>query len=265
MTNAFNAALLGFIPSRPKLLQKSSLQRKCFGTINFVKITKQSLYKANSFACSLANKDKPVAATLQRQCSGGILFVMLTKIITKIIVSWNYFVIVSARMVKAVGLRVPAPPTKYKTPLKPKYTPKYAPNLSRNQNTEKLRKNCENPRFLCTFFVVFFSYFGFGRGFGVYVGVYFGAQRAFVFCRGARTRNCWHPRLRRTFFASRNPKSVLKCFLIIDSARRSLVKSQTELNCASSLLSDQPQECNTENRLLHRTAKNSYMSGAFTA
>ena len=38
----------------------------------FCKITKQSLYKANSFACSLANRDKPVAATLQRKCSGGI-------------------------------------------------------------------------------------------------------------------------------------------------------------------------------------------------
>ena len=45
-----------------------------FGTLNFVKITKQSLYKANSFACSLANRDKPVAATLQRKCSGGTLF-----------------------------------------------------------------------------------------------------------------------------------------------------------------------------------------------
>ena len=37
-----------------------------------IKITKQSLYKANSFACSLANRAKPVAATLQRKCSGGI-------------------------------------------------------------------------------------------------------------------------------------------------------------------------------------------------
>ena len=47
---------------------------KCalFGTINFVKITKPSLFKANSFACSLANRDKPVAAALQRKCSGGI-------------------------------------------------------------------------------------------------------------------------------------------------------------------------------------------------
>ena len=39
----------------------------------FEKITKQSLYKENSFACSLANRDKPVAATLQRKCSGGII------------------------------------------------------------------------------------------------------------------------------------------------------------------------------------------------
>ena len=87
------------LPSRPKLLQKNSLQRKCFGAINFVKIAKESLYKANSLACFLANRDKPVAATLQRKCSGGINFVIITKIITKIIVPRNYFVIISARMV----------------------------------------------------------------------------------------------------------------------------------------------------------------------
>ena len=33
-----------------------------------------SLYKAISFACSLANRDKSVAATWPRKCSGGILF-----------------------------------------------------------------------------------------------------------------------------------------------------------------------------------------------
>ena len=87
------------LPSQPKLLQKNSLQRKCFGAISFVKITKESLYKANSLACFLANRDKPEAATLQRKCSGGINFVIITKIITKIIVPRNYFVIISARMV----------------------------------------------------------------------------------------------------------------------------------------------------------------------
>ena len=46
---------------------------------SFGKITKQSLCKANSFACSLANRDKLVAATLQRKCSGGITFVIITK------------------------------------------------------------------------------------------------------------------------------------------------------------------------------------------
>ena len=85
------------LPARPKLLQRTF--QKTIGTINFVKITKQSLYKANSFACSLANTDKPVAATLQRKYSGGIIFVVITKIITKLIVPRNYFVIVSARMV----------------------------------------------------------------------------------------------------------------------------------------------------------------------
>ena len=82
---------------RPKLLQKILFKRNCFGTSNFVKITKQSLYKANYFACSLANRDKPVAATLQRKCSGGIKFAMVTKIITKNIPR-NYVVIISARM-----------------------------------------------------------------------------------------------------------------------------------------------------------------------
>ena len=65
---------------------KNTFQNICFGTMNFVKITKQSLYKANSFACSLANMDKPVSATLQRKCTGGIIFVIITKIITKIVV-----------------------------------------------------------------------------------------------------------------------------------------------------------------------------------
>ena len=38
-------------------------------------------------------------ATMQRKCSGGIIFVIITKIITKLIVPRNYFVILSARMV----------------------------------------------------------------------------------------------------------------------------------------------------------------------
>ena len=49
----------GELPSQPKLLQKILFKSKCFGRINFVKITNQSLYKANSFACSLENRDKP--------------------------------------------------------------------------------------------------------------------------------------------------------------------------------------------------------------
>ena len=64
------------LPSRPKLLEKLLFKQNCFGTINFVKMAKQSLYKAHSFACSLANRDKPVAATLQRKCSGGIHFLI---------------------------------------------------------------------------------------------------------------------------------------------------------------------------------------------
>ena len=84
--------------TRPKLLQKYSSKRIVWAPL-FCKITKQSPYKANSFACSLANRDKPVAVTLERKCSGGISFVIITKIITIIIVPRNYFVIISARMV----------------------------------------------------------------------------------------------------------------------------------------------------------------------
>ena len=87
------------LPSRPKLLQKSSLHRKCFEAINFVKIAKESLYKTNSLACFLARRDTPVAATLQRKSFGGIIFVIITNKITKIIVPGNYFVIISAKMV----------------------------------------------------------------------------------------------------------------------------------------------------------------------
>ena len=68
-----NFPVLLHIPLRPKLLQKNSLQRRCLGAINFVKITKESLYKANSLACFLAKRDTPVAATLQRKSSGGII------------------------------------------------------------------------------------------------------------------------------------------------------------------------------------------------
>ena len=88
------------LPSRPKLLQKNSLQRKCFEAIHFVKISQESLYKANSLACFVAKRDTPVAATLQRKSSGGIIFVTITKIsITKENIPRNYFVIISARMV----------------------------------------------------------------------------------------------------------------------------------------------------------------------
>ena len=39
--------------------KENSLQRKCFGAINFVIITKESLYKANSLAWSLVKKMVP--------------------------------------------------------------------------------------------------------------------------------------------------------------------------------------------------------------
>ena len=88
-------------------MTKILFKKSGFGTINFIKNYKQSLYKATSFACSLANRDKPVAATLQRKCSGGINFVIITKTITKINVPKNYFVIISARMVIVLQRTVP--------------------------------------------------------------------------------------------------------------------------------------------------------------
>ena len=88
------------LPSRPKLLQKYFSNKNCFGTINIVNIGKQTPYKANSFACSLAKRDKPVTAILHRKCSSRISSVIITKITTKIIVPRNYFVIISARMVR---------------------------------------------------------------------------------------------------------------------------------------------------------------------
>ena len=45
-----------------------------------------------------------MAATLQRKCCGVIIYVISTKIITKIIVPRNYFVIVMARMVHLVDV-----------------------------------------------------------------------------------------------------------------------------------------------------------------
>ena len=78
-----------------------------FEAINFVKITKESLYKTHSLACFLARRDTPVAATLQRKSFGGIIFVIITKKITKIIVPGNYFVIMSARMVRPKSFLAP--------------------------------------------------------------------------------------------------------------------------------------------------------------
>ena len=69
---------------------KIPYKRFVLAQLIFSKIPKQSLYKINLCACSLANRDKPVATTLQTKCSGGIIFVILTNIITKIFVPRNY-------------------------------------------------------------------------------------------------------------------------------------------------------------------------------
>ena len=61
------------------IVTERPLLKKCLGEsilyfTTTVKLTKQSLYKAKSLACSLANRDTLVAATLQRKSSGGSLF-----------------------------------------------------------------------------------------------------------------------------------------------------------------------------------------------
>ena len=69
--------LIIHIPLRPELSQQL-FAKTCFGAITFVKITKRSLYKANSLDCFLAKRDTPVAATLQIKYSGGMTFVIIT-------------------------------------------------------------------------------------------------------------------------------------------------------------------------------------------
>ena len=93
-----------------KLITKNTFQKELFCRNSFRKITRQSLYKANSFACSLANRDKAVAATLPRKMFWWNDFVIVTKNITKTIVPRNIFVIVSAGMVSKEAPTVAAMP-----------------------------------------------------------------------------------------------------------------------------------------------------------
>ena len=81
-----------------KIITKMPLKQKCFCVINFVKITRQRLYKAKSLACSLANRDTSVAARLQSKSSGGTMFLAQTKLVTKGNVPRNYVTTISARM-----------------------------------------------------------------------------------------------------------------------------------------------------------------------
>ena len=76
------------------------LQNNCFGTINFVIVTKRTLYKANSFACSLAKQVQTCGSNIAKKMLWWNYFcVAITKIITKENVPRNGFVIISARMV----------------------------------------------------------------------------------------------------------------------------------------------------------------------
>ena len=67
---------------------KNPLQNMCLAQLILCQNYKHSLYyyQSNSFACSLANRDKPVAATLHRKRSGVIIFVVIAKLITQVIV-----------------------------------------------------------------------------------------------------------------------------------------------------------------------------------
>ena len=67
-----------FLPESPSRTGGKAQQRKCFGVINFVIITKESRYKCKFLGLFLAKRDPPVAATLQRKSSGGIIFVIIT-------------------------------------------------------------------------------------------------------------------------------------------------------------------------------------------
>ena len=73
----------------------NTLQNNCFA----VKITKRSFYKANSFVCSLANRDEPSGSNITKKMFWWNWFVIATKMSTNAIVPKHYFVIISARMV----------------------------------------------------------------------------------------------------------------------------------------------------------------------
>ena len=61
------------LPARPKLSQTNFTKLLFWHNGFCIHYNKISLYKAHSFVCSLANRDKQVAATLQRKCSGGFI------------------------------------------------------------------------------------------------------------------------------------------------------------------------------------------------
>ena len=87
------------IPSRPKLLQKKSLQRKCFGAINFVKNYKRITLQSKFLGLFSCKQGQTSGSNITKKMFWWNFFVIITKIITKIIVPRNYFVIISARMV----------------------------------------------------------------------------------------------------------------------------------------------------------------------
>ena len=85
------------------------------------------------------------------------------------------------------GLASSCAPYKIQNPSEAQNTPQNTPRiLSRNQNTEKIRKKYENPRF-CTFFV-FFSYLVSGRGSGCILGCILALRGVLYSVGGARTR-----------------------------------------------------------------------------
>ena len=129
-------------------LEVPHLQRKCFGAINFVKITKESFYKANSLACFLAKRDTPVAATLQRESSGGINFCNNYKNYYKSKCSKELFCNNFGQDGKCQALRNPFSPHSIQKRPEPQICPNFVPTIvfrGSNQGDPNLSKIC--PKF----------------------------------------------------------------------------------------------------------------------
>ena len=67
--------------SAAKIITKKCLYKRSVLVHVLCKNDKTIILQANSLACSLANGDTPVAATLQRNSSGGVLLVKIQRLL----------------------------------------------------------------------------------------------------------------------------------------------------------------------------------------